>query len=148
MEDCPFCAIVEGRLPASVLAETENAIAFLDLRQAVQGHVLVVPRRHVESIYVLETDLAAELMQLAVRVAQALQVAMHPHGLNLWQSNGEAGGQEVPHFHLHVQPRRYDDGLLRIYPETVPEPASRELLDRLADAIRPHLAAPTGTRLP
>jgi len=117
----------------------------MDLRQAVQGHVLVVPRKHVENIYALDAALAADLMQLAVRVAQALGAAMNPPGLNLWQSNGEAGGQEVTHFHLHVQPRRYDDGLLQIYPEGVPEPAPREVLDRLADSIRPYLADPEGT---
>ncbi|MCY7312120.1 MAG: HIT domain-containing protein [Pseudoxanthomonas sp.] len=143
--DCPFCAVVDGSLPASRVAETAHAIAFMDLRQAVQGHVLVVPRKHVENIYALDAALAAELMQLAVRVAQALGAAMDPPGLNLWQSNGEAGGQEVAHFHLHVQPRRSDDGLLRIYSEGVPEPAPREVLDRLADSIRPYLAAPEGT---
>jgi histidine triad (HIT) family protein len=59
-----------------------------------------------------------------------------PPGLNLWQSNGAAGGQEVPHFHLHVQPRRVADGLLRVYPDGLPAPASREELNRMAEHIR------------
>jgi histidine triad (HIT) family protein len=139
--DCPFCAIVEGRLPASAVAETDVALAFLDLRQAVPGHVLVVPRRHVENIYALEPALAGELMQLAVRVAKALQLAFDPPGLNLWQSNGDAGGQEVAHFHLHVQPRRRGDGLLRVYPQGLPPPVDNAELDRLARLIRPHVIA-------
>lgn len=137
--DCPFCAIADGRLEASLVAETAHAIAFLDLRQANSGHVLVVPRRHVENIYELDAGLAGELMGLAVRVAQALRSTFDPPGLNLWQSNGEAGGQEVPHFHLHVQPRAVGDGLLRVYMDAPPLPADRASLDQLALRIRHHL---------
>lgn len=133
---CPFCAIVEGRLEASIVGHTANALAFLDLRQAVPGHVLVVPRQHVENIYEIEPALAGEVMQLGVRVAQSLRAVLNPPGLNLWQSNGAAGGQEVPHFHLHVQPRLVDDGLFRVYPNGLPDPASRDMLDRMAERIR------------
>lgn len=133
---CPFCEIVAGRLDASVVAQTEHVLAFLDLRQAVPGHVLVIPKAHVEDIYAIDTGLAGEVMQLGVRVAHALREMFHPPGLNLWQSNGKAGGQEVPHFHLHVQPRRVADGLLRIYGGGVPEPARRAELDDMAQRIR------------
>lgn len=138
--DCPFCAIVAGRRQASVVAQSDRALAFLDLRQAVPGHVLVVPREHVENIYTIDPAVAGEVMQLGVRVAQALREAFQPPGLNLWQSNGAAGGQEVPHFHLHVQPRRVADGLLRVYTHGAPAPASRDELDRLAERIRPFLS--------
>ncbi|WP_236685905.1 HIT family protein [Pseudoxanthomonas suwonensis] len=137
---CPFCAILAGDLPASVVCEDAHAIAFMDLRQAVPGHVLVVPRRHVETIFELDEDTAGALMRMAVRVAQAAGRAFAPAGLNLWQSNGHAGGQEVPHVHLHVQPRQVGDGLLRIYPERVPAPAARAQLDALALHLRGHLA--------
>lgn len=133
---CPFCEIVAGRLDASVVAQTENALAFLDIRQAVPGHVLVVPKTHVPDIYAITPELAGEVMQLGVRVAQALREAFHSPGLNLWQSNGAAGGQEVSHFHLHVQPRRVADGLLRVYPHGAPSPSSRDELDDLAQRIR------------
>lgn len=122
-----------------MVAQTPAAIAFLDLRQAVPGHVLVVPRQHVETIFELDPSLAGELMALATRVAKALQAAFAPPGLNLWQSNGAAGGQEVPHVHLHVQPRQVGDGLMRVYPHGLPTPARRDALDRLAERIRPHL---------
>lgn len=137
--ECPFCDIIAGRLAASVVAQTETAIAFLDLRQAVPGHVLVVPREHVENIYALDPTLAGELMALATRVAKALYASFDPPGLNLWQSNGEAGGQEVPHVHLHVQPRLVNDGLMRVYPDGIPMPTSRAELDRLATLIQRHV---------
>ncbi len=83
--------------------------------------------------------MAAEVMQLAVRMAQALRVCFDPPGLNLWQSNGAAGGQEVPHFHLHVQPRQHDDGLLRIYPREAPPSSDRAMLDALAAQLKHYL---------
>lgn len=133
---CLFCEIVAGRLPASVVAQSPRALAFLDLRQAVEGHVLVVPRDHVETIFDIEPALAGEVMELGVRVARALKAAFGAPGLTLWQSNGTAAGQEVPHVHLHVQPRRGADGLMRIYLDGVPAPASREALERMAVRIR------------
>jgi len=136
--DCIFCAILEGRAPASRVAEDADVVAFLDLRQPVPGHVLVVPRTHVETIYELAPDAAAALMRMAVRIAQALRAEFDPPGLNLWQSNGHAGGQEVPHVHLHVQPRQHRDGLFRLYPQGLPAPAARTALDDLAARLRPH----------
>jgi histidine triad (HIT) family protein len=145
---CPFCEIVAGRLDASVVEQTEHVLAFLDLRQAVPGHVLVIPKAHVEDIYAIDTVLAGKVMQLGVRVAHALRETFHPPGLNLWQSNGKAGGQEVPHFHLHVQPRRVADGLLRIYGGGVPEPARRAELDDMAQRIRRLIPPDDGVSTP
>lgn len=139
--DCPFCAIVAGHARASVILDEHDVMAFLDLRQAVPGHVLVVPRRHVPDIYDLQPDEAAAVMQAAVRVAQALRAQFDPPGLNLWQSNGEAGGQEVPHFHLHVHPRRHGDGLMRVYLDGVPAAANPDRLDAWAHDLRQRLHA-------
>lgn len=136
---CPFCAIAAGNAPASVILDDGSVLAFMDLRQAVPGHVLVVPRRHVPDIYALSADEAAGLMQAAVRVAKALRAEFDPPGLNLWQSNGEVAGQEVFHFHLHVHPRRPDDGLWQVYPSGPPLPSRSEQLDALAHALRHHL---------
>ena len=137
---CPFCAIASGMAPTSVILEEARVLAFLDLRQAVPGHVLVVPRRHVPDIYALAADEAAAVMQVAVRVAHALRAAYDPPGLNLWQSNGVAGGQEVFHFHLHVHPRRSDDGLLRVYPEGAPPHGDAAAREAIARSLRAHLA--------
>ncbi|SDY16646.1 histidine triad (HIT) family protein [Lysobacter enzymogenes] len=135
MMDCVFCRMLAGAAPASFVHRDEHVAAFVDLRQAVDGHVLIVPNRHVETLYELDEDTAGRLMALAVRVARALAADGAPPGLNLWQSNGHAGGQEVPHVHLHVQPRRIGDGLMRVYPNGVPAPTPRETLDALAARI-------------
>ena len=139
-DGCAFCAILAGTLPASLVHEDASVVAFMDLRQAVPGHVLVVPRRHVETVFDLDEDTAAQLMRIAVRIACAADAVFAPDGLNLWQSNRDAGGQEVPHVHLHVQPRRTGDGLLRIYPDAVPPPTPADALDHMAVALRASLA--------
>ena len=139
-DGCAFCAILAGRLPASLVHEDGQVIAFMDLRQAVPGHVLVVPRQHVDTLFDLDEDTAAHLMRIAVRIARAADLAFAPDGLNLWQSNRAAGGQEVPHVHLHVQPRMSGDGLLRIYPEGAPTPTPFATLGRMAAELRIALA--------
>lgn len=136
---CPFCAIVAGTRRASVILDDGAALAFMDLRQSVPGHALIVPRRHVPDIYALAADEAASVMQAAVRVARALRAEFDPPGLNLWQSNGEAGGQEVFHFHLHVHPRWPNDGLLRIYPDELPAISEPVRLDALARSLHARL---------
>ncbi len=135
-----FCAIAAGEIPAAMVAADATALAFMDLRQGVPGHVLVIPRRHAENLYELADEEADAVMRLTRRVALALRDAFGAEGLNLWQSNGRVAGQEVFHFHLHVQPRRAGDGLLRVYPHGVPAPTAAAELAAMATAVRHHLA--------
>jgi len=139
MTDCVFCRILARELPASFVAEEDTTVAFMSLRQPVPGHVLVVPRRHAPTIYDLATDEGASVMHLAIRVARGLRRVYSPAGLNLWQSNGEIAGQEIDHFHLHLQPREAGDGIWDIYPNGVPEPHAHAYLDELAARLRPHI---------
>ena len=99
---CVFCAIIERRQPAAIVLETPAVVAFAARRQQVPGHVLVVPRRHVETIYDLARDAAAEMMTAAIDAARALRDAFAPQGLSLWQSNGDAAFQEIAHVHLNA----------------------------------------------
>ena len=136
MTHCVFCDIVAGRADASVVREDARTLAFVGFRQPTDCHVLVVPKRHVETIHALDDDDAAALMQAAVRVARALDAAVPMQGLSLWQSNGPAAWQEVPHVHLHLLPRRTGDGLLDIYPGGEPGTPPRADLDAMAARLR------------
>ena len=138
-EGCVFCAIAAGDAPASVVWKNELAMAFMDLRQPNPGHVLVIPRAHIVDILGLDDRTGAALMAGTTRVARAVSRAFAPDGLNVWQSTGEAAGQEVLHLHLHVMPRRHEDGLFRPYQE-LPPPGSRDLLEQLAVDVRRGLA--------
>ncbi len=138
MSDCVFCEIVAGRRPSSVVLENETVLAFVDGRQAVEGHVLVIPKSHCPDIYALSDEDGAAVMAALTRVARAVRDALEPPGMSLWQSNGEAAFQEVPHVHFHVHPRLRDDGLLRVYPRRLDEMPT-DARDALARRIRSHL---------
>ena len=133
--DCVFCRIVSSELAARVVRVDHATTAFLDMRQPRAGHVLVVPNRHVENVFELTDADGAAVMAATRDVARAVRAAFEPEGLSLWQSNGPAAFQEVPHFHMHVMPRWREDGLLRIYPQRLEQRTDGEL-DAQADAIR------------
>jgi histidine triad (HIT) family protein len=136
---CVFCRMIDRQVPASLAYEDADTVAILDVRQPRVGHVLVIPRQHVETVFELDRATASALMNATVVVARAVRDAFAPGGLNLWQSNGAAGGQEVPHVHMHVMPRWDGDGLLHIYPERVGS-TDRGELDRQAARIREAIA--------
>jgi histidine triad (HIT) family protein len=109
--DCLFCKIVAGELPATVIAEDERTVAFMDINPATRGHALVVPREHaVDLLSVPEEDLAA-CAAAAKRVAARAKEVLGADGVNLLNSCGSAAWQTVFHFHLHVIPRYADDPL-------------------------------------
>jgi histidine triad (HIT) family protein len=130
---CVFCEIAAGREPASFVWQDEQVLAFMALEQPTPGHVLVVPRAHVESVYDLEDDLAAAIFQATVRVASAVRTASGCPGLSLVQSNGAAAHQDVFHFHLHLLPRFANDHIKGHWPNVQPGPTE---LDRLAAGLR------------
>lgn len=111
--DCLFCKIVAGEIPASIVAEDDRTVAFMDIAPATRGHLLVVPRAHSTDLHdAVEADVVAvHLMarQMAARVAQRLGA----DGVNILQSNGPAAWQTVFHLHVHVIPR-YDGDPLRL----------------------------------
>lgn len=135
---CLFCRIAAGSERASTVYEDDVTLAFMNIRQANPGHVLVVPKRHAAAIYDLDDATAARLIQTVVRVARAVRESLEPDGLNVLQFNDEAGGQDILHVHFHVLPRRRDDGLMKVYEELPPE-ADRAALDALAARIATQL---------
>lgn len=137
--DCVFCRIIRGELDSATIYEDESTLAFLNLRQSNEGHVLVVPRRHFEQIYDLDDDSASALAGTVCKVARAVRRVYSPDGLSIWQSNGPAAFQEVPHVHWHIFPRYSDDGHLVVYPKELAGRARREYslqsLKRIADPL-------------
>ncbi len=140
--DCVFCLIIRGELDSATIYEDESTLAFLDLRQSNEGHVLVVPRRHFEQIYDLDDDSACALAGTVGKVARAVRRVYSPDGLSIWQSNGPAAYQEVPHVHWHIFPRYTDDGHLVVYPKELAGQARREYpLQTLKDIADPLISA-------
>ncbi|XVX21582.1 HIT family protein [Actinomycetota bacterium] len=106
---CVFCAIVAGEADASLIAETDTALAFLDQRPLFPGHTLVVPRPHVQTLPELPGELLASVMGLAQQIAGVMPAALGAQGTFVAMNN--VVSQSVPHLHVHVVPRTKGDGL-------------------------------------
>lgn len=116
--DCPFCEIVQRDDPdAREVYRDEHVVAFFPTEPAVLGHTMVVPRAHVPDIWSLSEETAGQLARATVRLAGAIRQAVHPEGLNVIQSNGEAATQTVFHLHVHLVPRWDGDAMGPIWPE-------------------------------
>ena len=109
MENCIFCKIANGEIPAATLYEDENFRVILDLGPASKGHALILPKSHAANIYELSDEMAAKAMILAKKMATAMTAALKCDGFNIVQNNGECAGQTVFHFHMHLIPRYEGD---------------------------------------
>jgi histidine triad (HIT) family protein len=109
--DCVFCKIVAGEIPSFKLYEDGETLAFMDINPVHDGHCLVIPKEHYPTVFEVAPDAFAAAARTAIKVANAVNTAIKPDGLNLIQSNGPGAAQSVQHFHLHVLPRRMRDGL-------------------------------------
>ena len=112
-DDCLFCRIVAGELPARVIAEDDLTLAFMDISPATRGHALIIPKRHSDDLFdVGEEDLEA-CMARARQVALLSRDRLGADGVNILNSCRPAAWQTVYHFHVHVIPR-YDGDPLRL----------------------------------
>jgi histidine triad (HIT) family protein len=109
---CTFCKIITGEEACVQLYEDENTLAFMDKHPANDGHCLVIPKMHYETIFEVPPEEFAAMARTAVGVAAGVQRALQPTGLSLLQANGPSAGQSVMHVHMHLLPRREGDNLL------------------------------------
>lgn len=105
MSGCVFCRIAAGEAPAERVLEDERTLAFLDIHPAGEGHTLVIPRAHAETVFDVSPEDWEAVWRTARRVALALRAAFAPDGLSVRQANGRLGGQEIMHLHAHLIPR-------------------------------------------
>ena len=135
MADCVFCRIVAGEVPAHLVLETDDLVAFLDTRPVFKGHVLLVPRDHVETLPDLPAALRDPFLAQAQRLATAMKDALGAQGSFVAINNTVS--QSVPHLHLHVVPRTKGDGLRGFFwPRTkYADGEAATYADKLRDAL-------------
>jgi histidine triad (HIT) family protein len=109
--DCIFCKIVAGELPATIVAEDERTIAFMDINPATRGHALVIPRAHSADLLSVEPEDLTAAMLASQRLATRMREQLAADGVNLVNSCGAVAWQTVFHFHVHVVPRYAEDPL-------------------------------------
>ena len=126
MINCVFCSIAAEEAPSYGVAESDRAVAFLDINPAADGHTLAIPKNHADDIWDLEPEDGRAVWTLSQEVAALLSARLEPDGLTIFQANRKSGWQHVFHFHLHLVPRWTDDGLRKPWDMTPGDPAALE----------------------
>ena len=111
MEDCIFCKIVDGKIPAEKVYEDDKVISFLDIMPANKGHCLIVPKRHAANLMEMDEDDLISTIKAAKKVARALSLSFGNESFNIMMNNGKEAGQLVNHAHIHIIPRFKKDRL-------------------------------------
>lgn len=107
--NCIFCKIANGEIPSTTLYEDEDFRVILDLGPATRGHALLLPKNHFANLFELDDETAQKAILVAKKMAGKMKAALGADGFNLVQNNGEAAGQTVFHFHMHLIPRYEGD---------------------------------------
>jgi histidine triad (HIT) family protein len=131
--DCIFCKIIAGELPAQIVDEGDQTVAFMDINPATRGHLLVVPRQHSRDLLEIDDEDLVATMIAAQRMAGRVVERLDADGVNLINSCGRAAWQVIFHFHVHVIPR-YDDDPLKL--PWIPAPGDSAEIEAAAQALR------------
>ncbi len=132
--DCLFCNIVKKQIPAEIVYENDNTLAFLDIHPRAPGHTMVISKTHSETIVDLPDAEVAPLFLSVKRATGAIQKAFAPDGFTIGINHGKVSGQAVDHLHIHIIPRFADDGGTSLH--SVVDNAPRESLHAIAERIR------------
>ncbi|MGY5876247.1 MAG: HIT family protein [Candidatus Thorarchaeota archaeon] len=136
-EDCIFCKIVRGEIPASIVFEDDVSMAFMDIFPVAKGHCLLIPKKHYENLFDIDLDVVSHLARKLAELTQSVNRAFKPEGVLNVAANGPGAGQEVPHLHFHVIPRSIGDSFGFKFPDNYRETmASREELESNANLIK------------
>lgn len=112
MNNCLFCAIIEGNQPSIKIYEDEKTIAILDIFPIAKGHTLIIPKTHSDTLYDISVEDAQAVGGTVSRVTKVVKQVLKCDGVNVYQGNEKAAMQEIMHVHFHVIPRYEDDGIV------------------------------------
>ncbi len=137
VENCPFCKILAGELPGTVVYADEVCTALMDIQPINPGHVLVLPNDHYQDFNDLPQESGKHIFSIAQKIALAVRKSgIRCEGINLFLADGKVALQEVPHFHLHVIPRFNGDGFGLQFSPRYAELPTRDELDKNAFHIQ------------
>lgn len=109
--NCIFCKIVGREVPSSVVYEDDSFFGIMDISPANKGHVILLSKNHIADVFSLDGETARKAMTAVSKIATAMRHILKCDGINVLQNNGEAAGQTVFHYHIHVIPRYKEDGV-------------------------------------
>jgi histidine triad (HIT) family protein len=138
--NCVFCKIVAGDIPAKVIMQNEKAMALLDAFPLAPGHTLVIPKSHYAKVQQMSEQDAMAVFEIVWKVAGAVEIGSQVNASTIAIHNGSEAGQEVPHVHAHIVPRKTDDGAGAIHSMFKVKPKlSPEEMDSLCERITSNL---------
>ncbi len=109
--NCIFCKIVNGSIPSLRVYEDDFTLVFMDVARDADGHMLVIPKAHCQSLLDCDEQSLAYVMEAVKKVSTYLVNNCGYEGVNLLNASGESAGQSVSHFHIHIIPRKTEDGI-------------------------------------
>ncbi|MBI4147218.1 HIT family protein [Candidatus Woesearchaeota archaeon] len=110
MDNCIFCKIGKGEIPAHKVYEDSKVLAFLDVKPHAKGHTVVIPKTHGVTVFDFKDSQLQELMAAIRKTMDKIQKVLQPDGFNVGWNHNSAAGQVVPHLHVHIMPRYLGDG--------------------------------------
>jgi histidine triad (HIT) family protein len=139
MSDCIFCKIVKGEIPCFKVFENDDVLAFADINPISRGHVLIIPKRHIENMWEATEEELVTVMRTAKKLIHAIKDALNPDGVAVLQLNGKAVNQVVMHYHFHLIPRSKEEGKLSMTEwELIPGNMEeiKQTVGQITDAIK------------
>jgi len=110
MIECLFCSMVAKKIPVEIIYEDETTLSFLDVNPLAQGHALVIPKMHAETVLELSEKEVHTLFSAVKEVTRKIQGGLHPDGFTIGINHGKKAGQAIDHMHVHIIPRFEGDG--------------------------------------
>ena len=131
--NCIFCKLANGDIPTNSIYEDDDFKVILDAAPATKGHALILPKNHFANIFEIDDEVAAKALPLAKKIAKNMMDKLECAGVNVLQNNGEAAGQTVHHFHIHVIPRYVDDKAIKEWDHlSLSEEETKEVVSKLS----------------
>ena len=136
MDDCIFCKIISGDIPASKVYENNDVVAFLSIGPINKGHTIVIPKKHYVNSLDCDNDIFLKVMSVVHKLAPFVKNATSATGINIGINNGADAGQDVFHLHVHIIPR-YDSDSFEFWPNG--SYSSNDEMEEYAKKIRGNL---------
>jgi histidine triad (HIT) family protein len=137
--NCIFCQIVAGTSDCQEIYHDETTLAFMDIHPANDGHCLVIPKEHFETVFDMPPAAFGTVASTVAKVARVVNEVLRPGGISLVQANGALAGQSVFHAHVHVLPQRAGDTLLISW-ERGDRPVDRDRIAEISERLRSRLS--------
>ena len=140
--NCIFCKIIVGKIPSRVIMQNENAMALLDAFPLSVGHSLVVPKSHYAKVQQMGKQDAMAVFEIVWKLVGAVETGSEVAASTIAIHNGSEAGQDVPHVHVHIVPRKRGDGAGAIHSmfKVKPKLSSQEM-DSLCERIASNLSS-------